>query len=361
MKFSHFFKMTSVAALLMATSLNTFAAPTVEEFLKQVDNEKNEKGLNEFDLNPLSKYMTREQYDRVIGEATVANRPRISDIAEGKIITINTADQEGCKQAVKMFNLDSSACIYDAEAPMVSVVVMRESDQKYFEKKIDFTHLSKDEKVALKSLKDFSILGAGAFGLIYAMPESVSKWDKSKGFMAIAGQWKDRVAAGPVIDQDDWVINYIGHPLSGAAYYTMVRHRGLSAMQSAAFSFCMSTFFWEYGIEAFAEIPSIQDLILTPLIGSLIGEVYYSWGNAIERNGGKLLGSKILGKTATVLMDPATAMANGLNRLANKTILKSPELFLTNRPPMIPIGNDYDRNFVEEQKGYLGLQLKFKF
>ncbi|WP_422121346.1 DUF3943 domain-containing protein [Photobacterium damselae] len=26
----------------------------------------------------------------------------------------------------------------------------------------------------------------------------------------------------------------------------------------------MSTVYWEYGVEAFAEVPSIQDLVVTP-------------------------------------------------------------------------------------------------
>ncbi|MFZ2890098.1 DUF3943 domain-containing protein, partial [Sulfuricurvum sp.] len=52
----------------------------------------------------------------------------------------------------------------------------------------------------------------------------------------------------------------------------MARNDGLSIGESAAFSTLMSTFFWEYGYEAFAEVPSIQDLIFTPLVGSLFGE-----------------------------------------------------------------------------------------
>ncbi len=345
--------------LLLAFSLNVWAGPTVEEFLKE-EREKEYK-VTEYDMSPLARYMTREQYnDFKKNGFNNGDRPQ-TEMLEGRVITINTKDTEGCLEAKKLFNLGPEVCTYDAENPLVSVVVMRHDDNRdSFERKIDFSNMSEKQKIALTSLLDFGVMGVGTMGLIYALPESISKWDKSRGFAALAGQYKDRIKAGPVIDKDDWAVNYIGHPLSGAFYYTMVRHQGFTALESAAFSFCMSTFFWEYGLEAFAEIPSIQDLILTPLIGSLIGEVFYSWGNAIERNDGKLLGSKGLGKTATVLMNPAGALAKKINHIAKYKLIKDAELSFVTKNPMnnSPIfGNEING----EDKKYMGLQLKFKF
>jgi hypothetical protein len=250
--------------------------------------------------------------------------------------------------------LGAEVCIQDENAPLVSVVVMREVGQKYVEKQINLDSLSSKEKIALQSLRAFGVLGAGAFGVIYSLPESVSKWDKSRGFSALAGQWKERVSEGPVIDEDSWAVNYIGHPVTGALYYTVVRNQGFSRMESFAFSFAMSTFFWEYGIEAFAEIPSIQDIIVTPIIGSLMGELFHLWGEKIEGNHGELFGSRMLGKTASVLMDPAGAFSNKINQLLNHKVIKSSVFNLTNRPPLSPDDPNFD-------KGYTGLQLKMFF
>ena len=76
------------------------------------------------------------------------------------------------------------------------------------------------------------------------------------------------------------------------------------------YSFALSTFFWEYGIEAFAEVPSIQDLIVTPVAGALLGEGFYLAKRHILKNDNKLLGSRVLGRTTIWLMDPMTEACN---------------------------------------------------
>ncbi|WP_203249645.1 MULTISPECIES: DUF3943 domain-containing protein [Cysteiniphilum] len=64
---------------------------------------------------------------------------------------------------------------------------------------------------------------------------------------------------------------YIGHPYAGAIYYMAARDSGFGEFESFLYSAFISTFFWEYGVEAFAEVPSIQDLIVTPVDGWLLG------------------------------------------------------------------------------------------
>lgn len=364
MKAKQFFSTALKSTLIWSLSFNVFAAPTVEEFLKtiELENKARESQLDDYVMSPLSSYLTKEQYKNFKKE--ISGKDRYSEVMEGKLITFNTKDQLGCAAAKKAMNISEDVCQYDAQNPLVSIVVMRPVENKdYFEKKINFANMSEKEKIGLEALFDFGVMGAGAFGIIYSLPESVSKWDKSKGFSALAAQYGERVKAGPVIDKDDWAVNYIGHPVSGAIYYTMVRHQGYSALESAAFSFCMSTFFWEYGMEAIAEVPSIQDLILTPLIGSILGEVFYSWGNTIENNGGVLLGSKVLGKTATVLMNPAGALANKINKVFKYKFVRDAELSIVNKAPKIDTNlqqyNNRDMN--SRSTGYVGLQLKFKF
>ncbi len=146
-----------------------------------------------------------------------------------------------------------------------------------------------------------------------ALPESISKWDLSAlEDKSLTDRWKEHVAAGPVWDEDEFFINYVGHPLSGAWYYTMARNDGLSPFGSFMYSVFVSSIVWEYGYEAFAEIPSIQDLISTPVIGSLMGEYMYYLESEIDKNHGAILSSKYLGNFAYFAIDPLGNIANSI-------------------------------------------------
>ena len=75
----------------------------------------------------------------------------------------------------------------------------------------------------------------------------------------------------PVWDTDSWQINYVGHPYGGSLYYNTIRCRGASKTESFLFSTLLSTQ-WEYMVESVAERPSIQDLLITPITGWILGE-----------------------------------------------------------------------------------------
>ncbi len=140
----------------------------------------------------------------------------------------------------------------------------------------------------------------GIVGL-YLMPESVTNWDREKFGVK---SWFENVRMGPKLDNDSFIFNEILHPYFGAMYYMQPRMAGFSWMASAFFSFITSTLFWEYGLEAFVEVPSWQDLVITPLLGSILGEGFYQLTRYIQRNEGKLFGSLFLGRLVIALMDP---------------------------------------------------------
>ena len=152
------------------------------------------------------------------------------------------------------------------------------------------------------------ILGVATFGVAAAialMPESVSKWNKDEYQSGdIFKNWRENVKEGPVWDTDVWYLNYIAHPYFGGAYYQMARKSGYNQWNSFVYSALMSTFFWEYGIEAFAETPSLQDLVVTPLGGWVYGEWAYHKEKAIRANGNKAMGSRFLGSIALFILDP---------------------------------------------------------
>ena len=151
-----------------------------------------------------------------------------------------------------------------------------------------------------------------AFGVLWSMPESATNWDKEEmKEKGIFWKWKENVKAGPVWDEDDWVLNWVTHPYCGGIYYMTARSSGFSILESFGYAAIMSTFFWEYGIEAFAEIPSKQDLIITPVLGSVVGEGFFHAKKTILRHDHQILKSKILGYTALVLMDPFNTILDG--------------------------------------------------
>lgn len=153
-----------------------------------------------------------------------------------------------------------------------------------------------------------------AFSVLWAMPESVSNWDKEEiKEKGILWKWKENVKAGPVWDEDDWVLNWITHPYSGGVYYMTARSSGFNIFESFLYSAFMSTCFWEYGIEAFAEIPSKQDLIITPVLGSVVGEGFFYAKKSILKHDRRVLKSRFLGYTSLFLIDPFNTILDGLN------------------------------------------------
>jgi hypothetical protein len=108
-------------------------------------------------------------------------------------------------------------------------------------------------------------------GVLYVMPESVTNWDRSGDHLS---KWWDNVTH-PTFDDDAFYINYILHPYWGATYYIRGRERGLSRWQSFGYSAFLSALY-EFGAEALFERPSYQDLVITPLVGSLLGEFVFA-------------------------------------------------------------------------------------
>lgn len=106
---------------------------------------------------------------------------------------------------------------------------------------------------------------AVAIGVLFLLPEDVTKWNGNNG----PSQWVHNVSR-PTFDEDGWAVNYIGHPYAGATYYIRARERGFGPWFSFGYS-ALASAVYEFGVEALFEQPSIQDLIVTPIGGALIG------------------------------------------------------------------------------------------
>lgn len=162
-----------------------------------------------------------------------------------------------------------------------------------------------------------TMMAVGAIGVLYMSPTSVSNWEeKDLSPDAMGSRYAHKVKDGPVVDKDDVGINYIGHPYFGGAYYIHARNLGYQRNEAFMFSFLMSTVMYEYGVEAFFERPSMQDLVTTPVAGSLVGELMMLGERRIRENGMRVLGSKILGRAGMVLLDPIGFAIDKIDRMA---------------------------------------------
>jgi hypothetical protein len=188
-----------------------------------------------------------------------------------------------------------------------------------------------------------------SYGVLWILPESVTGWDKeSMRNGEMFKRWKENVSAGPMWDNDDFYLNWIMHPWIGGIYYMSARGSGFKAWESFTFSFLMSTFFWEFGIEAFAEVPSWQDIIITPTLGSLLGEGFFIAKKKIIRNEKKVLNSKVLGGISLFIIDPINMVVDGFGYNSKK------KMKITSA--VMPVGLD-----LTSGKAVWGLQVAVKF
>jgi len=168
--------------------------------------------------------------------------------------------------------------------------------------------------------KSIFAYGFGAIGVIALLPADITNWDNDESLFK---KWSQNVKAGPVWDRDSGTLNLIGHPYFGGVYYQVARKSGYRQWDSFLYSAMMSTFYWEYGIEAFAEIPSIQDIVVTPVLGWVYGEWAFTTEMSIRADNDEVFGSSILGSTALILLDPVDSISVGVNKLFGKEIIKA--------------------------------------
>jgi hypothetical protein len=113
---------------------------------------------------------------------------------------------------------------------------------------------------------------AVAAGVLYLLPESVSKWTAEQRKTSMERWWEN--VQHPQWDGDHWYVNYLGHPYFGAIAYIRARERRFGAFGGFWYAALLSTLY-EFGIEALFERPSYQDLIVTPVGGLLIGALLF--------------------------------------------------------------------------------------
>lgn len=199
----------------------------------------------------------------------------------------------------------------------------------------------------------YTVFGAGfaVIGVLSVMPASITNWEKTDE--SLGNKWLTNVRKSPVWDRDEWSINVIGHGYFGGVYYQVARKSGYRQWDSFLYSFMLSTFYWEYGIEAFAERPSIQDLVLTPVLGWAYGEWAYTAEQKIWHNGGTLFGSDVLGTSALFALDPIDSLGRTVNAMFGKDIIKAGTGYL--------FFQQQKSGYGEQVENQIGFQLRYAY
>lgn len=178
----------------------------------------------------------------------------------------------------------------------------------------------------------------GTLLVLECLPEDATSWNRAElRDVPLFKRWhKHVIKKGPEWDHDKFYFNYILHPYAGAAYFMAARSCGLNFWKSFLYNSVVSTVGWEFGIEAFMERPSIQDIFITPIVGSCIGEGFYRVKRRIVEKGYCLLGSRFLGGMIAFMVDPVNEftglwLGNPARRAAyeKRAPMKSAEFSLT--------------------------------
>ncbi len=142
-------------------------------------------------------------------------------------------------------------------------------------------------------------LGAGAAWYVID-DRNVLDWDKPSLKERLNGEaWR--------FDNNGFAINFIFHPLSGAAFHALARSNELGFWSSSATSLIGSTL-WEYVIE-FNEKVSINDMMVTPGAGMLIGEFAHKLGVYLNASPSSSVGQDVLRWT----FGPSVSLNDALN------------------------------------------------
>lgn len=181
--------------------------------------------------------------------------------------------------------------VINVTPPYQGSVILRNQDQPFSKKFWRATSFVQGAQVA-------------SVGILLVVPTSVSKWSDHP-YQDALKHWKRAYTTKPVWDKDDFWVN-AGHPYAGAIYYNLVRSQGATMLQSFLYS-TFQNLWWEYGLEAGAEQPSLTDLITTSNIGSILGEITHRATLRMARDGFNSFGEKAL----VLILNPAYVLNNG--------------------------------------------------
>ncbi|MGV3528431.1 MAG: DUF3943 domain-containing protein [Flavisolibacter sp.] len=154
-----------------------------------------------------------------------------------------------------------------------------------------------------------------SLAFLFSSSKEKTNWDDDFGrqlFRHSLTHIKQAWTQWPAMDRDPWRTNYLEHPYAGSFYYNVVRNKGGSAFDGVISTIIGSTAF-EYITEAFFEQPSIQDIFVTPVFGSIAGELIHQATMWMARNG-----FSFTEKLIVLCINPAYVVNHGFKTPSSK-------------------------------------------
>lgn len=166
------------------------------------------------------------------------------------------------------------------------------------------------------------------------LPENATNWNRSEFHdVPLGPRWRKHVIEeGPEWDGDNPMFNMVLHPYAGAAYFMAARSCGFSFWGSLLYCTCVSTVAWEFGIEAFMERPSYQDIFITPLVGSVLGEGFFRVKRYLVANDYRIFGSPVVGNIVAFLVDPVNEVVGLVGGNPARELAKQNKFAITSSP-----------------------------
>lgn len=159
------------------------------------------------------------------------------------------------------------------------------------------------------------VLG-GAFGgtllVLQCLPQDATSWNRAElqQEQPLKRWYRNIFVRDPEFDHDKFIFNYVLHPYAGAVYFMAARTAGFNFWRSFLYCSIVSDIGWEFGVEACMERPSYQDLVITPVVGSIIGECFYKLKRHIVNNDYRLWGSPVVGNIVAFIIDPVNGFTD---------------------------------------------------
>ncbi len=127
------------------------------------------------------------------------------------------------------------------------------------------------------TLEEIGLLGAGFLQYLQTASNS-SDWDLDYSW----GSLGKKLAGGAIaFDTNRFDTNWVTHPVAGLLYYSAARGNRLSIAESFLVALASSTV-WEY-LGEFREQVSINDMVVTPVGGLILGEALFQLGSFFDR------------------------------------------------------------------------------
>ncbi|WP_413581719.1 DUF3943 domain-containing protein [Bdellovibrio sp. HCB288] len=160
---------------------------------------------------------------------------------------------------ILLFTAGHSFAQVSAEAGSGSVIVEKKPSN-LFE---NYQHLPRADIEPGEKWKYFGVM----YGLQWAV-YLVTQWETIEDHGSFDNFFDH--ALHPDYDKDTYDYNIFKHAYSGQLYYQFYRSRGYDEVTAFYWTIGSSLAF-EFAIEPLTEVPSLQDIYLTPVLGTIVG------------------------------------------------------------------------------------------